>query len=95
MPDLPGHERREKRRAKRHGRRIVGSGDEFTSDELDAGTVELEEREPDDYLEGEQYEPWAIDDSKDRSERDRDRLRLYQEFIESRRGEDPDYGNDS
>ena len=96
MPELPGHDRREERRAKRRGRRLVRSGDVFSSDELDAGTVELEEREPS----GEEpedggYEPWARDGSKPESERDRERLRAYTEFIESRRREDPDYGDDS
>ena len=93
MPDLPGHDRREERRAKRQGRRIVRDGDEFNSDELQAGTVELEQRkavaeEP----EGGGYEPWALDDSKERPERDRERLRIYMEFVASRRqdGDDPD-----
>jgi hypothetical protein len=95
MPELPGHDRREARRAKRHGRRLVRSGDEFTSKELEDGLVELEEREPSGEPEQEEYEPWALDGSKPESERDRERLRAYTEFIESRRREDPDYGDDS
>jgi hypothetical protein len=92
MPELPGHDRREARRAKRHGRRLVRSGDEFTSAELEAGTVELEEREPSRELDpDEQVEPWGRDGSKPESERDRERLRLYMEFVESHRREDPDY----
>jgi hypothetical protein len=82
MPELPGHERREKRRARRHGRRLVRSGDEFTSDELERGEVELEEREPSGpEPEGGGYEPWGSDGSKEESEVDRERLRLYLEFI--------------
>jgi len=95
MPELPGHERREKRRAKRHGRRLVRSGDEFTSDELERGEVELEERDQGGEPEDNGYEPWGRDGSKDETERDRERLRLYSEFIESRRREDQDYGVNS
>jgi hypothetical protein len=92
MPELPGHDRREKRRAKRHGRRLVRSGDEFTSDELEDGVVELEEREPSGPEPEDGYEPWARDGSKPESDRDRERLRAYMEFVDSRRREDPDYG---
>jgi hypothetical protein len=95
MPELPGRRRREERRARRHGRRLVLSGEEFTSDELERGEVELEEREPSGSPEDEGYEPWAMDDSKDRPERDRERLEAYLEFVESRRREDPDYGDNS
>jgi len=91
MPELPGHERREERRARRRGRRLVRDGDEFTSGELERGEVELEEREPADENDEEGYEPWGRDGSKPESERDRERLRAYAEFIESRRREDPDY----
>jgi hypothetical protein len=92
MPELPGHDRREARRAKRHGRRYVRSGEEFTSDELEAGTVELEEREPSDPEQEEfGYEPWARDGSKGERDFDKERLRLYREFVESRMAEDPDY----
>lgn len=92
MPDLPGHDRREERRARRHGRRLVRSGEEFTSEELEQGLVELEEREPSGPEPEDGYEPWARDGSKDETERDRERLRAYREFVEARRGEDPDYG---
>jgi hypothetical protein len=44
MPDLPGHDRREdRRRARRHERRLVRDGDSYTEDELERGEVELEE----------------------------------------------------
>lgn len=92
MDHIPGRGRREERRAHRHGRRLVRSGDTFTSDELERGEVELEEREPSGEPEEDGYEPWARDGSKDETERDRTRLRLYREFVESRRREDPDYG---
>jgi len=95
MPELPGHDRREARRARRHGRRLVRSGDEFTSDELERGEVELEERDQGGEPEDNGYEPWGRDGSKDETERDRERLRLYSEFIESRRREDQDYGVNS
>jgi hypothetical protein len=85
MPELPGHRRREERRARRHGRRLVLDGEEFTSDELERGEVELEEREPSDpEREGEGYEPWGRDGSKDETEQDRERLRLYLEFVARR-----------
>jgi hypothetical protein len=96
MPELPGHDRRAERRARRQGRRLVRSGEEFTSDELARGEVELEERDPSGgEPEGGGYEPWARDGSKPESDRDRERLRLYAEFVESRRREDSDYGVDS
>ena len=57
MPELPGHRRRE---ARRHGRRLVRDGDEFTIDEEDRGEIELElpERfeEPPVEVQG---EPWG------------------------------------
>ncbi len=96
MPELPGHDRREERRARRHGRRLVRSGDKFTSYELEHGEVELEERKPSgDEPEDGGYEPWAMDDSKDRPDRDRERLEAYLAFVESRRREDPDYADNS
>lgn len=95
MPELPGHDRREERRARRRGRRLVRSGDEFTSDELERGEVELEEPGHSDEPEDNGYEPWARDGSHGETERDRTRLRAYMEFVESRRREDPDYGVDS
>lgn len=92
MPELPGHDRREERRARRHGRRLVRSGEEFTSKELEDGLVELEKVDPaEDQDNGDGYEPWARDGSKDETERDRERLRAYREFLEERRREDPDY----
>jgi hypothetical protein len=95
MPELPGHDRREERRARRHGQRLVRSGDEFTSKELEDGVVELEERRPsDEEPEEGGYEPWAMDDSKDRPDRDRERLEAYREFVASRREVDPDYAAD-
>lgn len=79
MPELPGHDRREERRARRHGRRLVRSGDEFTSDEFDAGTVELEQRGPTpEPLDDEQAEPWNATGDDPRF---RDRLRAYKEFL--------------
>lgn len=92
MPDIfGGRERREKRRAGRHGRRLVRSGETFTSDELERGEVELEEREPSDPgLEENGYEPWARDGSHEESDRDRERLRAYLEFVAEREREDPD-----
>lgn len=60
MPDLPGHDRREARRARRKGRRLVRDGDEYTIDEEDRGEIELElpERfdEPPVEIQG---EPWG------------------------------------
>jgi hypothetical protein len=68
----------------------------FTSDELERGEVELDEREPSgDEPEGGGYEPWALDDSKERPERDRERLEAYRAFVASRREVDPDYGDNS
>lgn len=46
MPELPGHDRREERRARRRGRRLVRDGDEFTIDEEERGEIELERPEP-------------------------------------------------
>jgi hypothetical protein len=91
MPELPGHDRREARRARRHGRRLVASGDEFTSAEMDEGLIALEEREPSgEEPEGGGYEPWGRDGSKPESEHDRERLRAYLEFIAEREREDPE-----
>jgi hypothetical protein len=89
MPELPGHERRAERRAERHGRRYVRSGDEFTSYELEHDEVELEERRASREPDHEEYEPWNLDESK-ATDFDRERFRLYREFVESRR-DDPDY----
>jgi hypothetical protein len=60
MPELPGHERREERRARRRGRRIVRDGDEYTRDEEERGGIELEqvERRPEPPVEV-QGEPWG------------------------------------
>ena len=90
MPELPGHNRREERRARRHGRRIVRDGDEFTSKELEDGEVELEMRKPPREEPEDGYEPWALDDSKPRTDRDRERLRAYSEFIAERERADPE-----
>ena len=43
MPELPGHDRREERRARRRGRREVRDGDTYTRDEEERGEVELQE----------------------------------------------------
>lgn len=58
MPELPGHERREARRARRHGRRLVRDGDEYTIDEEDTIELELRDRreEPPVEIQG---EPWG------------------------------------
>lgn len=84
MPELPGHDRREARRAQRHGRRLVRTGDSFTSDELEAGTVELELPEPSpEPPEDEAAEPWGAQEDDPRF---RDRLALYRDFLRSRTG---------
>jgi hypothetical protein len=93
MPELPGHDRRAERRARRRGRRLVRSGDEFTSDELERGEVELEERESSG-PEPEMNEVWAVPEGR-LTDQEQNRLRLYLEFVASRRREDPDYGDDS
>ena len=60
MPELPGHDRREERRARRHGRRLVRDGDEFTIDEEDRDELEFElaarRAEPPVEVQG---EPWG------------------------------------
>lgn len=60
MPELPGHERREERRARRRGRRLIRDGDSYTIDEEDRGEIELEVRdrreEPTVDVQG---EPWG------------------------------------
>jgi hypothetical protein len=91
MPELPGHDRREDRRERRHERRRVRSGEEFTSEELAAGDVELEEMEPSGPEPEEASEPWAWGDKKAPREV-LEQLRKYREFIASRRqkGDDPD-----
>lgn len=60
MPDLPGHDRREERRARRHGRRLVRDGGEYTIDEEDRGEIELDlpGRRPEPPIEV-QGEPWG------------------------------------
>ncbi len=86
MDHIPGHERRKARRAHRQGRRLVRSGEDFTSEELERGEVELEleEREPNpEPPEDEQAEPWG---AREDDPRFRDRLRLYKEFLLSRTG---------
>ena len=97
MPELPGHDRREERRARRKGRRIVRNGDEFTSDELERGVVELEEPDPSGpEPEGGGYEPWDMDDSATgRMSETVNGSSAHREFVESRRREDPDYGDDT
>jgi hypothetical protein len=61
VPDLPGHERREERRARRHERRLVHRGDTYTIDEDLEGEIELEEVEPDPDPPPEEVrgEPWG------------------------------------
>ena len=69
-----------------HKRRLVRSGDLFTSDELEHDEVELEEvppspeQDPDD-----EVEPWAWGD-KVMPPVIAERLRAYQEFVSSREG---------
>jgi hypothetical protein len=69
------------------GRRLVRHGDEFTSDELDRGEVELELPEPaPEPAEDAQAEPWALSpEHQDRHARSglADRARLYREFLAS------------
>jgi len=61
------------------GRRLVRSGDTFTSDELERDEIRLERpepgREPDDPKDA--AEPWGADDP-----RFAERLRLYRQFLE-------------
>ena len=68
------------RRRREPGRRLVRFGDEFTSEELAAGQVELElpdpSPEPGDVKD--EAEPWGTDDP-----RFADRERAYQAFLES------------
>lgn len=89
MPELPGHERR---KARRHHRRLVRSGGEFTSEELDAGDVELEEVEPSGTEpEDGGNEAWAWGD-KPMSGKVRERLEAYRAFVREHRqpGDDTD-----
>lgn len=67
MPELPGHDRREERRARRQGRRLVRDGDEYTDDERERGEVELleVERRPEPPVEI-QGEPWGWTKAGDR-----------------------------
>jgi hypothetical protein len=59
MPELPGHDRREERRARRR-RRIIRDGDSYTIDEELEGRIEREEvpRRPEPPVEV-QGEPWG------------------------------------
>ena len=62
-------------------RRLVRSGEEFTSDELDRDEIELERREPtEEPDEDEQVEPWASDKHHLRAGH---RLRAYRDFLDS------------
>ena len=76
-------------------RRTIRSGEEFDSDALERGDIELEERDPTPEPGEERSEPWNFADEERMPPEARERLRLYREFIESRRREDPDYGDDS
>lgn len=61
MPDIfGGHERREERKARRHGRRLVRDGDVYTIDEEERGELdfELPERREEPPVEV-QGEPWG------------------------------------
>jgi hypothetical protein len=65
-------------------RRLVHSGEEFDSDELERGEIELELLEPTpEPLEDEQAEPW---NAREGDSRFRDQLRKYKEFLEQRGG---------
>jgi hypothetical protein len=74
-------------RPRHPGRRLVRSGEPFSSDELERGDIELElpdpapEQPPDD----EQAEPWSWHD-KVPGDRMRRVLDTYGQFLESRRG---------
>lgn len=89
MPDIfGGHERREERRDKRHGRRLVRSGDEFTSDELARGEVDLYQPDssgPEPDRGG--TEPWGTDNPTSEMAM---RHHEYLEFIAERERQDPD-----
>lgn len=80
--ELPGHDRREERRARRRGRQLVRWGEEFDSDDLDQGEIELElpeaSEEPTVDI---QAEPWNVSDG---DQRFANRLRLYREFLATR-----------
>jgi hypothetical protein len=70
-------------RYRRHRRRRrILSGEEFSSDELDRGEVELERVEPtsEDPPRG-GSEPWGVDEPDEEQSR---RLRLYREYLQSR-----------
>jgi hypothetical protein len=70
----------------RRSRRLVRSGDPFTSDELERGDVELEAVPPSpEPAEDEQAEPWSWHD-KEPPDRMRRILDAYRKFLESRRG---------
>jgi hypothetical protein len=60
MPELPGHDRRKERRARRRGRRLVRDGDEYDILEEDRDEIELEqvERRPEPPVDI-QGEPWG------------------------------------
>ena len=69
----------------RHKRRLVRSGDSFTSDELERGEVELEEVPPGP-APADEVEPWAWRD-KAMPQAVAERARLYQEFVRSLGGD--------
>jgi hypothetical protein len=80
-------------RLRRHPRkRLVRSGETFTSDELDRGDVELELPAPtlNPPPDEEQAEPWGWRD-KTLPPRMRDRLAAYEAFLRERGEADPDY----
>lgn len=77
------------RRRREPGRRLVRFGDEFTSEELAAGEVELElpDPSPDPPPEDQQAEPWNARDGDDRFA---GRERAYREFLAGWEREHPD-----
>lgn len=76
-----------------YGRRLVRSGELFTSGELERGEIDLELPEPSGpEPKGGGYEPWARDGSKREKRHDRERLRAYLEFVAER---GVDNGDDS
>jgi len=66
-------------------RRLVRSGEEFDSGELERGEVELELPEPTpEPDEEDQGEPWGLRTGTRKHLRARGRLRLYREFLAAR-----------
>jgi hypothetical protein len=64
-------------------RRLVRSGEAFTSEELERGEVELELPEPSpEPDEDDQVEPWGLRPGTVKHLRFRHRLHLYKEFLE-------------